>query len=93
VPLHPGVPLGLPPPPARRCQRVDMHGDPVRVEGSEMLARAIQHETDHLDGVLFIDRLDAEARAAATAALEEAEWAGVPAYLPVPAPVVKVSPH
>jgi len=71
----------------------NMHGDPVRVEGSEMLARAIQHETDHLDGVLFIDRLDAEARAAATAALEEAEWAGVPAYLPVPAPVVKVSPH
>jgi peptide deformylase len=34
-----------------------MHGDPVRVEGSEMLARAIQHETDHLDGVLFFDRM------------------------------------
>ena len=50
-----------------------------------MLARAIQHETDHLDGVLFIDRLDAEARAAATAALEEADGPGVPAYLPVPA--------
>ena len=36
----------------------NMHGDPVRVEGSELLARAIQHETDHLDGVLFVDRLD-----------------------------------
>ena len=71
----------------------NMHGDPVRVEGSQMLARAIQHETDHLDGVLFVDRLDAEARAAAMAALAEAEWAGVPSYLPVPEPVVKVSPH
>jgi peptide deformylase len=71
----------------------NMYGEPVRIEGSHMLARAVQHETDHLDGVLFVDRLDAEARAAALAALEEAEWAGVPAYLPVPAPVVKVSPH
>ena len=70
-----------------------MHGEPVRVEGSELLARAIQHETDHLDGVLFVDRLDAEARAAALAELAAAEWAGVPAYLPVPAPTVKVSPH
>ena len=70
-----------------------MHGDPIQVEGSQMLARAIQHETDHLDGVLFVDRLDAEARAAALAALEAAEWAGVPSYLPVPEPVVKVSPH
>ncbi|MGH3371827.1 MAG: peptide deformylase, partial [Nocardioidaceae bacterium] len=31
----------------------NMYGDPVTVEGSELLARAIQHETDHLDGVLF----------------------------------------
>jgi peptide deformylase len=67
----------------------DMHGEPVRIEGSELLARAIQHETDHLDGVLFVDRLDAEARTAATAALAEAEWAGMDEYLPV----VKVSPH
>ena len=35
-----------------------MHGEPVTIEGSELLARAIQHETDHLDGVLFLDRLD-----------------------------------
>jgi peptide deformylase len=71
----------------------NMHGDPVRIEGSELLARAVQHETDHLDGVLFVDRLDAEARAAALAELEAAEWAGMAEYLPVPAPVVKVSPH
>jgi peptide deformylase len=72
---------------------LDMYGEPVTVEGTEVLARCIQHETDHLDGVLFVDRLDAEARAAAISALEEAEWAGVAAYLPAPAPVVKVSPH
>jgi peptide deformylase len=71
----------------------NMHGDPIKVEGSELLARAIQHETDHLDGVLFVDRLDPEARAAALAELEAAEWAGIGEYLPVPEPVVKVSPH
>ena len=67
----------------------NMHGDPVRIEGSHLLARAVQHEVDHLDGVLFVDRLDAEARAAALAAVREAEWAGAGAYLPA----VKVSPH
>jgi peptide deformylase len=40
----------------------DQHGEPVTIEGSELLARAIQHETDHLDGVLFVDRLDTERR-------------------------------
>ena len=69
------------------------HGDPVRVSGSELLARAIQHETDHLDGVLFVDRLDPEARVAALTELEAAEWTGMAAYLPAPPPVVKVSPH
>ena len=41
---------------------LDMHGEPVVVEGTELLARCIQHETDHLDGVLFVDRLDPETR-------------------------------
>ena len=36
----------------------NMYGDPVTIEGTELLARCIQHETDHLDGILFIDRLD-----------------------------------
>ena len=72
-----------------------MHGEPVTVEGSELLARAIQHETDHLDGVLFVDRLDPAARAEAEALLAQAEWAGMAEYLPMPLPepVVKVSPH
>ncbi len=36
-------------------------GDPVKFEAGGMLARALQHEIDHLDGVLFIDRLSAAA--------------------------------
>jgi peptide deformylase len=65
----------------------DMHGEPVVLEGSDLLARAIQHETDHLDGILFIDRLDRAQRKLALKAIREAEWAGGPA------PQVKVSPH
>jgi peptide deformylase len=38
-----------------RAQNVD--GKTIEVEGEELLARAIQHEIDHLDGILFIDRL------------------------------------
>lgn len=78
--------------PTRRAMRVvatgqDMHGEPVRLEGSELLARCVQHETDHLDGVLFIDRLDPEQRRLAMRAIREAEWSGGPA------PTVKVNPH
>ncbi len=65
----------------------NMYGDPVTVEGSEMLARAIQHETDHLDGVLFIDRLDRDTRKLAMKAIREAEWFGEAQ------PTIKVSPH
>ena len=39
-----------------------MHGEPVTLEGTAQMARCVQHETDHLDGVLFIDRLDPEQR-------------------------------
>jgi len=36
---------------------LDLEGKPLRIEASDLLARCIQHEIDHLDGVLFIDRL------------------------------------
>ncbi|HXZ99380.1 MAG TPA: peptide deformylase [Candidatus Binatia bacterium] len=39
------------------CKAINRHGKPVRVKGSGLLARAIQHEIDHLDGILFTDRL------------------------------------
>ena len=53
-----------------------MHGDPVTIEGTELLARCVQHETDHLDGILFIDRLDKKQRKLAMKAIREAEWSG-----------------
>ena len=66
---------------------MNMHGEPVVIEGSELLARCVQHETDHLDGILFIDRLDTVARKAAMKEIRESEWFGAPA------PVVRFSPH
>jgi peptide deformylase len=62
-------------------------GEPVTIEGSELMARCLQHETDHLDGILFIDRMDREQRKAAMRAIREAEWAGGPT------PTVRLSPH
>lgn len=41
---------------------VDRHGDPVTLTGTEELSRVLQHETDHLRGVLFIDRLTGQSR-------------------------------
>lgn len=45
-----------------RAQRVvvkalNRHGREVRIKGEDLLARALQHEIDHLDGVLFVDKL------------------------------------
>ncbi|HZJ07656.1 MAG TPA: peptide deformylase [Nocardioidaceae bacterium] len=65
----------------------NMYGDPVRIEGSELLARALQHETDHLDGILFVDRLDRETRRQAMKAIREADWFGDKP------PTIRVSPH
>ena len=64
----------------------NMYGDPVTIEGSELLARCLQHETDHLDGVIFVDLLDPETKKVAMKAIREAEWGGPP-------PVVKQTPH
>ena len=65
----------------------DMHGEPVTLEGTGQLARCVQHETDHLDGVLFIDRLDAAQRKLAMKEIRAAEWWGEPV------PALKLSPH
>jgi peptide deformylase len=40
-----------------KVRALDAHGMPVEVDGEELLARALQHEIDHLDGILFIFRL------------------------------------
>jgi peptide deformylase len=77
--------------PTQRAMRVvargfDVHGEPVEIDGSELMARCLLHEVDHLDGVLFIDRLDPEQRKLAMKEIREAEWSGGPL-------IVKESPH
>ena len=52
----------------------NMYGEPITVEGTEFLARALQHETDHLNGILFIDKLSAEDRKLAMKEIRESEW-------------------
>ena len=64
-----------------------MHGDPVQVVGTGELARCLQHETDHCDGVLFVDRMDTARRKAAMKAIRQADWHGATT------PRVKLSPH
>ena len=49
----------------------NMYGDPVVVEGTELLARCLQHETDHLNGVLFIDLMAKKVRATVDEAVKK----------------------
>ncbi len=55
-----------------RCEGTDLDGNPVVVEGDGIWARLIQHETDHLEGKLFIDRLKKDVRKRAMKLLREA---------------------
>jgi peptide deformylase len=62
--------------PVSRAQKVwadgyDLEGHEVNLEAEELLARVLQHEVDHLNGILFIDRLEAEHRREALAALRD----------------------
>lgn len=70
----------------------NMYGEPVTVEGTELLARCLQHETDHLDGIVFIDRLSSQDRKLAMKEIRESEWFGT-ALDSGNNPVIKTSPH
>ena len=72
--------LSIPGPfyPTARTERVriagqDVRGRPVSVEAEGLLARIFQHESDHLDGRLYIDRLDEQGRRAVMTELREIE--------------------
>lgn len=54
------------------CEGVAINGKRIVLEASELLARVLQHEIDHLDGVLILDRLTPEERKAAVKAYNEA---------------------
>jgi peptide deformylase len=53
----------------------DQYGEPVTVSGEGFLARALQHETDHLDGRLYVDTLRGQTRREALRAIRAAAWA------------------
>lgn len=52
----------------------DVHGNVVVLRASGLLARCIQHESDHLDGVLFLTRMAPAVRAEAMAEIRAANW-------------------
>ncbi|HLT83784.1 MAG TPA: peptide deformylase, partial [Phototrophicaceae bacterium] len=54
-----------------RVEGIDLDGKPVVVEGEELMARCLQHEVDHLDGMLYIDRLEKTQRKKAMRAIRE----------------------
>lgn len=59
-----------------RVTGVDCHGKAVEIEGSELLAECLQHENDHLEGMLYLDRLGGKVKRNAMRDVREAEWYG-----------------
>ncbi len=53
---------------------IDLDGNEVVLEGDGLLAQALQHETDHLDGKLYLDRLDPATRRLAMREVRESDW-------------------
>jgi len=60
--------------PFARATGIDLDGNPVEVAGTGVLAQALQHETDHLDGLLYLDRLDKPTRREAMRQVRESTW-------------------
>ncbi|CCH29707.1 peptide deformylase [Actinosynnema sp. NPDC047251] len=59
-----------------RCSGVDEHGVPQVVEATGYLARCFQHEVDHLDGTVYLERLGGKARRQAERDVANASWHG-----------------
>jgi peptide deformylase len=57
-----------------KVRGVDVRNEPIEVEGEDVLAQCLQHETDHLDGVLYLDRLTAERKKTALREAREKDW-------------------
>ncbi len=60
--------------PWARVEGIDLDGEPLVLEGDGLLAQALQHETDHLDGKLFLSRLDPATRKIAMREVRESSW-------------------
>ena len=57
-----------------RAVGTDLNGDTVELSGSGLMAQALQHECDHLDGKVYLDRLEGEERKIAMRKLREQDW-------------------
>lgn len=62
-----------------RITGVDLHGEPLDMEATGLLAKCFQHETDHLNGTLYVDRLVGEDRKEAFRAIRTANYHAVTA--------------
>jgi peptide deformylase len=71
----PGVHVDVERPVRVRVHARDVEGEQLEIEADGLTARVIQHEVDHLDGVLIIDRISREARKEAMRAMREAQEA------------------
>lgn len=60
--------------PWARVEGIDLDGNPVALEGEGLLAQALQHETDHLDGKVYLSRLAPETRRQAMREVRESSW-------------------
>ena len=67
----PGIQVEVERPMAVTVSGQDTSGAPLKIEASGLLARILQHEIDHLDGVLILDRTDRESRKAAMREMRE----------------------
>lgn len=70
----PGLWHDTPRHPWARVEGIDLDGAPVVLEGEGLLAQALQHETDHLDGRVYLNRLEGETRRTAMRQLRESDW-------------------
>jgi peptide deformylase len=60
--------------PFARVTGIDLDGEPIELSGDSVLAQALQHEVDHLDGHLYIEGLDPETKREAMRAIRQAPW-------------------
>src|SRR5215217_7282834 len=67
----PGIQVEVERPTAVTVSGQDVSGAPILMEASDLLARILQHEIDHLDGVLILERTDRESRKAAMREMRE----------------------
>ncbi|WP_336659193.1 peptide deformylase [Leucobacter sp. USHLN153] len=60
--------------PRATVRGIDLDGEPVEISGEGLMAQALQHECDHLDGKLYLSRLDRETRGEAMRQIRSSSW-------------------